>query len=132
EQNDRTGGHVKYDMVVTALFAAVEVKRTRFLRACRPNHAKRTGHPEMHDEHVAGLKIAQQIFCATSEPGHQLTIEAFGEVSLKGKAQVAAPRLDPHDTVTFHDRLQAATNSLNFGQFRHRCLENRMIWWSPD
>jgi hypothetical protein len=82
----------------------------------------------MHHQHIARGEVAQQIFCAPPESGHQLAIKPFDEVGLKRKAQITAPRFDPSDAIAFHDRLQAATNSLNFGQFGHWDLENRVIW----
>ena len=44
-----------------------------------------------------------------------LAIEALAKVGLERETQVGAARLDPRNAVAFHDRLEAATNSLDFG-----------------
>jgi hypothetical protein len=81
---------------------------------------KRTRHAEMHQQHVAGGKIRQQIFGAATQPGHKLAIEPRNKILLEWKSQIAAPGLDSRDPLPLHYRLQAATDGFNLGQFGHR------------
>ena len=70
---------------------------------------------QVHQQHVAGAEIGQEIFGAAAKPGHGLSLQPGNEVVLKGKAQILAPRFRLNDFRAFHDRLQAATDSLDFG-----------------
>ena len=82
-------------------------------------HAKRAGHAQMHQEHVAGAKIRHQIFGAAAKAGHRLALEPGNKVFLKGKPQILPPGFRFYDFRPLHGGLQAAADGLNFGQFRH-------------
>jgi hypothetical protein len=73
----------------------------------------------MHQEHVAGAKVGHQIFGAAAEPGDGLALQSRREILLEGKAQVGAAGLGFENLRPFHNRLQAAADSLDFGQFGH-------------
>ena len=74
-----------------AVFAARRVKLPRRLFAAGLNDAKRAGHPQMHQQHVAGGEVGHQIFGAAAETGHGLAFEPRDKVFLKGKPQILAP-----------------------------------------
>src|SRR6201995_6214136 len=74
----------------------------------------------MHQEHVTGGKIGQQIFSPAPKAGHSLTLEPRDEVLLEREPEVFAPGLRADDLRSFHGRLQAAADGLDFGQFGHR------------
>jgi hypothetical protein len=73
----------------------------------------------MHEQDVAGAEIRHEIFGAAAEPGHGLAGQPSDEVLLKGKAQVFPPGFGVQNFCTLHDGLQAAADSLDFGQFGH-------------
>ncbi len=54
-------------------------------------HPERTGHAQMHQQHVAGGEIGHQIFGATAEARHNLAFQPRDKIFLKGKAQILAP-----------------------------------------
>lgn len=54
------------------------------------DHPERTGHAEMHQEHVAGSKIGHQIFGAAAEAGHNLAFQPRDKV-FERKPQILAP-----------------------------------------
>ena len=82
-------------------------------------HPERTGHAQMHQEHVAGGEIRHQIFGATAEAGDDLAFQPRDKVFLKRKPQILAPGFGFQDFRPLHGGLQAAADGLNFGQFRH-------------
>ena len=77
--------------------------------------AERTGHAQMHQEHVAGGEIGHQVFGAAAETGHGLAFETRDEVLLERKPQVFAPDFGLHNPRALHGRLQAAADGLDFG-----------------
>ena len=80
---------------------------------------KRAGHAEMHQQHLAGGQVGEQILGAPPEPGAGRSFDALHEVFRKRKAQVAAPRLDLGEARAFHHRRKAAAHGLDFGQLGH-------------
>src|SRR6266436_2059450 len=73
----------------------------------------------MHQEYVARRKVGHQIFGATAEPGDGLPLQARHKVLLKRKPQVLAAGFRFQNSRSLHDRLQAAADGLDFGQFGH-------------
>ena len=73
----------------------------------------------MHEQDVAGAEVGHQIFGAAAEPGDGLAGQPRDKILLKGKTQVLAAGLGVQNFCTFHDRLQAAADGLDFGQFGH-------------
>ncbi len=74
----------------------------------------------MHQQHVTGGKIGEEIFGAPAQPFHRLALEPGDEVLGQGPAQVAAVGFDLGKARPLHHRLQPAAHGLDFGQFRHR------------
>ena len=65
-------------------------------------------------------EIGHQIFGAAAEPGDGLAFEPRDEILLERKPQILAAGFRPYDPRSLHDRLQAAADGLDFGQFGHR------------
>ena len=101
-------------MIVGAIFSSRMVKLARRMAVIIVNDAERSGHAEMHQEHVAGGEVGHQIFGASAQTGHGLTLQPRDKILLERKPQVLAPDFGLHDFGTFHGRLQAAANGLDF------------------
>jgi hypothetical protein len=69
----------------------------------------------MHQKHVSRRDIGHQVFGAPAKASHGLTFEPPDKILLERKPQILAPDLGFHDFGTFHCRLQAAANGLDFG-----------------
>ena len=82
-------------------------------------NVKRARHAEVHEQHVAGGKIDQEIFGAPAEPGHQLACQAVGEIFCQRPAQIAAANLNPRDAFARHRLFKAAADRFHFRKFRH-------------
>ncbi len=106
-------------MVMRAISAARMVKFARLLLILILDNAKRARHAQMHQEHLARGKIRQQVFGATAETGHGLTLEPRDKILLERKPQVLAPGVRFHNLGSLHHGLQAAADGLDFGQFGH-------------
>jgi hypothetical protein len=74
----------------------------------------------MHQQHLAGGEIGEQILGAPAEPGDGLAFEALHEILRQRPAQVAAARLDLLEARAFHGGREAAAHGLDFGQLGHR------------
>ena len=73
----------------------------------------------MHQQHLAGREIGQEIFGAAPETGDGLPFKARSEVARQRPAQVAAPRLDRREARPLHDRLEAAPHRLHLRKLGH-------------
>src|SRR3954469_7405378 len=73
----------------------------------------------MHDQHVAGGEVGQEVFPAPAETLDGFPFQMVNEAGGQRPAQVAAPRLHLRKTRAFHDRLQAATHGFDLGKFGH-------------
>ena len=49
----------------------------------------------MHQQHVAGAEIRQQIFGAAAEAGHGLALQPRDKILLERKPQILAPGFRP-------------------------------------
>ena len=117
--------HVEHDVVVRSVLRAVVVIAAGRSVAVLLRDPKRARHAEMHQQHVAGGKIGEEILGAAAEPFDRLALEPGGEILRQRPAQIAAPRLDLGEARALHDRLQAAADGLDFGQFGHALTGTR-------
>ena len=79
----------------------------------------------MHQQHLAGGQIRQQIFRAPADALDGRTLEPLVEIPRKRKAQVRPALLDPHEARALHHGLQAAAHGLDFGEFGHGYFSTR-------
>ena len=119
EGDDRAVRHVEHDVVVGKMLRTRVVKPAGHSADPVPQHAERARHAEMHQQHVAGGEIGEQVFGAPAEPLDGLAFEPRLEIFRQRPAQIAAARFDFREARTFHDRRKAAAHGLDFGQFRH-------------
>jgi hypothetical protein len=73
----------------------------------------------MHQQHLAGGDIRQQVFRPPADAADGLPFQPVGEVLRERKAQVRTARLDAHEARTFHHRLQAAAHGFDLGKLGH-------------
>ena len=73
----------------------------------------------MHQQHLAGGQIRQQILGAPVQAFDGRALEPLVEILRKRKAQVRPALLDPHEARALHHGLQAAAHGLDFGKFGH-------------
>ena len=76
-------------------------------------------HTKMHDQHLAGRKVGEEIFGAPAEAFNALPFKTRAEFRREGKAQIGAIDVEPADFVPHKRRLQTAAYGLNFGEFGH-------------
>ena len=81
----------------------------------------------MHQQHVAGRQVGQQIFRAPAEAGDGLASQPFREILRQRPAQIAAAHLDFGEARAFHRRLKAAAHRLDFGKFGHGTDGRRLL-----
>ena len=74
----------------------------------------------MHDKHVAGRKVDEQIFGAPADAGHGFALEPLREILWQRPAQVAAVNLDLGEARPLHGLGKAAAHRLDFGKLGHR------------
>jgi hypothetical protein len=127
EGDDGAVGHVKDDMIVGHMLDALVMVAAEFFAALAAEDVKRAGHPEMHDQHLAGGEIGEQKLAAAAEAGDGLALELLDEIDRQRPAQIAAARLDFAKALALHHRRQAAAHRLHFGQFGHR-LSRSLCW----
>ena len=113
------GRHVKHDVVVRPVVRARMVEVARRLVALPLGHPERAGHAEMHQQHVAGGEVGEQVFRPPPEPGDAAPLQPLDELPGQRPAQVGAARLDPHEARALHHGLQPAPDGLDFGQLGH-------------
>ena len=85
----------------------------------RGTGAKRSGHPEVHEQHITGCQLGQQILRASRHATNDLPFEASREIRWKGVAQVCAPREDAVDASARHRPLQLAPCVFDLREFGH-------------
>ncbi len=73
----------------------------------------------MHQQHVAGGQIGQQVLGAPAEPLDGLALEPRDEILRQRPAQVAAARLHLLEARALHGGRKAAAHGLDFGQLGH-------------
>ena len=119
EGDDGAGGHMKHDVIVRLMFGAFVIVATDGVFvgpvARVAKNVKRAGHAEMHQQHVAGRKIGQQIFRPPAQAGHRLAVQALREILRQRPAQIAAVNLDFGEARAFHRGFQTAAHRLDFG-----------------
>jgi hypothetical protein len=62
EGDDGAGRHVKHHVVVGDVLGALVIIGAGRVLALLGEHVKRARHAQMHDQHVAGRQIGEQIF----------------------------------------------------------------------
>ncbi|MNJ36772.1 hypothetical protein D3C77_315740 [compost metagenome] len=77
------------------------------------------GHAQMRHPGLAGRQGEQQIFGPPVQPQHRRPLQQFDEPLGKGKAQVGTVLARRAQARALQNRLQAATDGFDFGQFRH-------------
>ena len=130
EGHDRARRHVKDHVIVGRMLRAFVIDSGR--APCRrpsAKHVKRAGHAEMHEQHIAGREIGEQIFRPSAEAGHGLALEAWRKILRQRPAQIAAVNLDLGEARALHRRLEAAAHRLDFGKFGHRSTGRGARQW---
>ena len=69
----------------------------------------------MHDQHVAGRQIGQEIFRPATKTGHRLAFQPGGKIPGQTPAQIVAPHLDLDEAGAFHDRRKTAPDCFHLG-----------------
>ena len=106
-------------MIVRRELAALVMEVARRRGIALVQHVERARHAEMHQQHLAGGDVGQQIFGAPPDPADGLALQPVGEILREREAQVRPARLDPHETRAFHHGLQAAAHGFDFGKLGH-------------
>src|SRR5690242_3917568 len=100
-------------MIVGAILVSRMMESTGFLFVIIED-AKRSGHAEMHQQHVAGAKIGKKIFGAAAEAIHGLALEPGHKILLKRESEVFAPDFGFHKYRSLHGALQPTADRLDF------------------
>jgi len=77
------------------------------------------GHAKMDDQGFTRGKVSEQVFRAAAQALYSLTSQPFDHARRKGKAQTLSADFDPAHAAPFHDRLKAAADGFDLGQFGH-------------
>ena len=125
ERHHRAVRHVEHHVVVRGKLAALVVEVARRRGVALVQHVERARHAEMHQQHLAGRDIRQQVFGAPADAADGLALEPVGEVLRKRKAQVRPARLDAHEARALHHGLQAAAHGFDFGKLGHASLRGQ-------
>ena len=115
EDDDRPGRKLEDDVIVRVVTI---LAWHRFIPVSMPD-TKRTGHTEVHQEHVAGPKLSQKVFRAAPDTSHGLPFETMDEIRRERVAQVRAPQNDVPNAGARHRALQAPALVLNFRKLWH-------------
>ena len=67
----------------------------------------------MHQQHIAGRKIGEQVFCAASQALYELAVQLLRKVFRQRPTEIAAAHLDFVEALAFHGGRQAAPNRLD-------------------
>src|SRR5215218_4197630 len=110
---------VEDDVVVGALASSLRVELAGDAGAPALRDEEAPAHAEMHDQHLAGREVGQEIFRPPPEPDHLLPSEPRDEALGKPEAQIRPPLLDPLDPRADHRRLEPAADRLDLGQLGH-------------
>ena len=73
----------------------------------------------MHQQHVAGRKVRQEIFGAAAEAHDLLALQPRGEILRQRPAQVAAMRDHLVEARVLHRGGKPAAHGFDFGEFGH-------------
>jgi hypothetical protein len=82
-------------------------------------NTKRTGHAEVHDQHIPRRQFGDQIFRAAAEGLYPLPLESAAEVAGEGNAQVAPARDDAFDARAIEHGAQFTKDYLDFRELGH-------------
>src|SRR5262249_44111846 len=82
-------------------------------------HPERARHAEMHDQHLAGRELGEQIFGAPAKLLDGRPDEAPPEIVRQRPAQVLAVGPDREERSVHHRGRQAPPHGFDLGQFRH-------------
>ena len=94
----------------------------------------------MHQQHVAGREIGEQILGAAAEALDRLALEPRHEILRQRPAQILAARLHLRESGALHDGRETAAHGLDFGQFGHGIGlrpgdiargSGRALWFEP-
>src|SRR5579862_7096916 len=80
---------------------------------------KGTRHAKVHEQHVTGGKIGEQIFGPSSDTRNGAPFQARHKILWQRPAQIAPMDLDLDEARAIHSRLKAAANRLDFGKLGH-------------
>ena len=94
--------HLEHDVIVTA-----GVHRLADAAAL---DAKRSRHPEVHDQRVTGGQGREQIFGAPVEAEHRPPLQSRGESSGERGPEIRPPQEDAHESRAGHRRLELAAD----------------------
>ena len=119
EGDDRAVRHVEHHMIVRRELAARVMEFAGALLVAAVQHAERARHAEMHQQHLAGRQVREQILGAPVQALDARALEPLVEVLRKRKAQIRPALLDPHEARALHHGLQAAAHGFDFGKFGH-------------
>ena len=106
-------------MVVGASAAMLVVELARASSVAPFGDQEAAGHAEMHDEHLAGREVGEEVFGPAAERRDRLALEALREALREGEAQVRPALLDLVDAGADHGGLEAAADGFDFGKFGH-------------
>ena len=112
-------------MIVRRELAARVMEFAGALLVAAVQHAERARHAEMHQQHLAGRQVGEQILRAPVQALDGRALEPLVEVLRKRKAQVRPALLDPHEARALHHGLQAAAHGFDFGKFGHWLVQYR-------
>src|SRR5215204_5426727 len=106
---------VEDDVVVGALAAGLRVELAGDARAPALRDEEAPAHAEMHDQHLAGREVGQEVFRPPPQPDDFLAGEPRAEALGKPEAQIWPPLLDLVDPCADHRRLKPAADRLDLG-----------------
>ena len=117
--------HVKDHMIVGGVLRLRMMIFAGHARAAVMGHAnvmgdaERSRHAQMHQQHIAGGEIDQEIFGTAADPGDGLALQPCREVGRQRPAQIAPARLHGLEARALHDGLEAPPHRLDFRKLRH-------------
>lgn len=113
----------KHDMIVSGVCPRVMMKLTKL----RLGHGKTPGHPQMHDECLAGRELRGQEFRAPAEPNQLCAGQAGTEIWRHGEPQIRAMKGNGLQALSFHDRREASADGLDLWEFRHLAAPGQTV-----
>ncbi len=81
--------------------------------------AKRSRHAQMHQQHIAGGEIDQEVFGAAADSGDRLALQPRREVGRQRPAQIAPARLHVSKRAPCMTGSRPAPHRLDFRKLRH-------------
>lgn len=107
------------DVVVFGVLAARMGKGARRIRRKIVFDPERSRHAKVHDQHIAAVDIAQQVFRTARQHGQPSSGQAVGETVRKRKAQVRPVLVDLGNQSPFESGGKAALDGFDFREFGH-------------